>query len=393
VQKALRDSESYYLLGFDPEDQQFDRRYHSIKVRVKRSGLQVRTRGGFFGVPETVRPAPPRTRENQILSALFSPFGARDLKLQMTSFFFNLPPNDPNAPKPRATPTPRFTPPPSISRFPSVPGGPIPNLPPRQPKAPSSISFVRSLFHIDCSLLTFSDSAEGRKSVTLDLAAFAFNEDGVMVDQHGRSFTLSFDEPGYRLALAKGMVYTADVPISKPGAYQFRAVLRDAATGRLGSATQFLQIPDMEKKQLAISGLVLAAPQTAPDGTPLTTDNQTAQASEADVQPTPAVRRFARTGEIEYSFVVFNAQIDKRTHQPQLGLQVELFRDGKRAHQFPARPVDTSGQKDLARLVCGGRLQMKDFPPGDYAVRVIVTDALAKQKHSRAEQWMDFSVR
>src|SRR5205823_5430207 len=70
VQKVLRDSQSYYLLGYDPEDKQFDKRYHSIKVRVKRPGLQVRTRDGFFGVPETAARERPKTRNEQILSAL-----------------------------------------------------------------------------------------------------------------------------------------------------------------------------------------------------------------------------------------------------------------------------------------------------------------------------------
>jgi len=44
-------------------------------------------------------------------------------------------------------------------------------------------------------------------------------------------------------------------------------------------------------------------------------------------------------------------------------------------------------------LDCGGRLKLNGFPPGDYVMRLIVTDVLAKSKYSRAEQWMDFSVR
>jgi hypothetical protein len=409
VRQALRDSESYYLLGFDPEDQQFDKRYHVIKVQVKRSGLRVRTRAGFFGVADKeIQEAPRKTRNAQILSALYSPFGARDLKLQMTSFFFNIAPDDPHAlqlqtvdpPKP-ARPTLNNSG--AASRGSAQPNASATNKPPRNAKAPTSISFVRSLFHIDCSPLTFKDNENGQKAVTLDLAAFAFNEDGIVVDQHGHTFTLSLDEAQYRRALAKGIVYTADIPIRKPGAYQFRAVLRDSATGRMGSATQFLQIPDLGQKHLALSGLILTAYQPddasldskpAANGSESPAANQTApSAATDDIQPTPAVRRFARTSEIEYGFMIFNAQIDKRTHQAQLTNQVDLFRDGKRVYEFPARPVEISEQKDLSRMMFGGRLQLKDIPPGDYVVRIIITDALAKQKYARAEQWMDFSVR
>ncbi len=89
VRKVLEDNETYYLLGFDPEDEQFKGRYHSIKVRVKRPGLQARTRGGFYGVTEAEASARPRTPTQQILLTLYSPFGARDVRVQMTSFFVN----------------------------------------------------------------------------------------------------------------------------------------------------------------------------------------------------------------------------------------------------------------------------------------------------------------
>jgi len=55
IQEALYDQRSYYLLGFDPGDEKFDRGYHSIKVKVDRPGLNVRTRSGFFGVDEGER--------------------------------------------------------------------------------------------------------------------------------------------------------------------------------------------------------------------------------------------------------------------------------------------------------------------------------------------------
>lgn len=147
VRKALEDNETYYLLGFDPEDEQFNGRYHSIKVRVKRPGLQARTRGGFYGVTEAEASARPRTPTQQILSTLYSPFGARDVQVQMTSF--------------------------------------------------------------------------------------AFNEEGQVVDQYASRLTFDLDEAQYQEAMAKGLVRAADVPIKKPGAYQFHAVLRDAVTGRL----------------------------------------------------------------------------------------------------------------------------------------------------------------
>jgi len=226
IQQAVKDQQSYYLIGFDPEDEKFDQKYHSIKLKVGRPGLQVRTRAGFIGRPETgARPEPPRTRDAQILSALFSPFGARDLSMQMTSFFFNTP--NPNR---------------------------------KLKNDPETISFVRSLFNIDMSKLSYKDEPDGKKSIRLAIVNFTFNENGAIIEQHGREFTMPLDEKMIPIAMSKGLNYTDDFVIKKPGAYQFRAVIRDAETGKLGSAGQFIQVPDLSKNRLALSGLVLTPP-------------------------------------------------------------------------------------------------------------------------------------
>jgi hypothetical protein len=88
-------------------------------VRVKRPGLQVRTRGGFYGVPEAESSARPKTPVQQILSTLSSPFGARDVQVQMISFFV-----DSNA----------------------------------------KGSYLRSFFYFDCSNITFKDGPDGKNS-------------------------------------------------------------------------------------------------------------------------------------------------------------------------------------------------------------------------------------
>jgi VWFA-related protein len=351
VRKALEDNESYYLLGFDPDDEKFNGRYHSIKVRARRSGLQVRTRGGFYGVTDNEPSVRPRTPIQQMLSTLYSPFGAHDVQVQMTSFFVN---------------------------------------------SNAKGSYVRSFFYFDPAKLTFKEGADKKKSLTLELATFAFNEEGQAVDQYASHLTIDLDEAQYQAALTKGLVRTADVPIKKPGAYQFHAVIRDAETGRLGSASQFIQVPDLSKKQLALSGLLISSPDTnenASQGDLPESLNQHDQAAGIDPQPTAAVRRFGRTGALGYGVWVFNATLDKRTRQPQIATQIEIFHNGKRVFQAPPHPLKIVKGANLNRLPCGGQLRLTGFPPGDYMLRLIVTDSLARQKYARVDQWMDFSVR
>ncbi|MGH9843608.1 MAG: VWA domain-containing protein [Blastocatellia bacterium] len=354
IQRALKDQRSYYLIGFDPDDEKFDQRYHSIKLKVARPGLQVRTRAGFIGRPDTgARPEPPRTRDAQILSALFSPFGARDLSMQMTSFFFNTP--NPNR---------------------------------KLKNDPETISFVRSLFNIDMSKLTYKDEPDGKKSVRLAIINFTFNENGVVIEQHGREFTMPLDAAMIPIALSKGLNYTDDFVIKKPGAYQFRAVIRDAETGKLGSAGQFIQVPDLSKNRLALSGLILTAPP----------EERNAQLPD-DVQPTPTVRRFPRSGSIDYGGMVYNPAHDPQTGKPQLKMTVEIYRDGKPIYQAqprsiePGEPGEPGDDAKPKRLQYGGRLKLTSLAPGDYLLHVIIEDPLAKKKFSRADQWMDFSVK
>ena len=52
LQRVMDDQRGYYLIGYRPQDETFNRRFHHIKVRAKGGGLEVRTRKGFYGVTE-----------------------------------------------------------------------------------------------------------------------------------------------------------------------------------------------------------------------------------------------------------------------------------------------------------------------------------------------------
>jgi VWFA-related protein len=56
VQRLTADLSSYYLLGYYSTNMKFDGKFHSIKVRVNRSGIQIRNRRGYLA------PSPGETR-------------------------------------------------------------------------------------------------------------------------------------------------------------------------------------------------------------------------------------------------------------------------------------------------------------------------------------------
>ncbi len=336
IQEALYDQQSYYLIGFDPEDEMFDRKLHKIKVTVKRPGLQVRARQGFYGYDDEPRDVE-KSRGQQIFGAMLSPLGVRDLSLKMTPYYFN-----------------------------SAKEG----------------SLVRALFHIDSSKLSFKDTGDGKKAIKLDLAAFAFDDKGTALDLNAKHVALTFDEAQYKQVMAEGLTYRADFPIKKPGAYQFRAVLRDIESKRLGTASEFINVPDLSKNRLAMSGLVLTLPKAEGDKT----ENE-------DVRTSPYVRSFAKSGWVQYGSAIYNATVDKRTNQPQLSVQAEIYRDGKLLKQLPPKSLELPAKASAKRFDFVGQMLLNNFQPGDYLLRVVVTDALAKKKVGQVEQWMDFTVR
>ena len=47
------------------------------------------------------------------------------------------------------------------------------------------------------------------------------------------------------------------VPVTRPGGVQVRFAVRDAASGALGAAGEFVEIPEWKKGAFALSGVVL----------------------------------------------------------------------------------------------------------------------------------------
>ena len=65
IRSAIDDSRVSYTLGFYPAAATWDGRFHTIKVRVKVPGAQVRARTGYFALPDSAN-APPKSAERLI---------------------------------------------------------------------------------------------------------------------------------------------------------------------------------------------------------------------------------------------------------------------------------------------------------------------------------------
>jgi hypothetical protein len=357
IRRALDDMSGYYLIGYRPDKDTFDPatgrvRFNHLNIRLKnRPGLRVRSRTGFIGVAESARPQP-HTRAEQLMAALVSPFGAGSVSLRLTSLFIN---------------------------------------------AANVGSVMRSMLLIDPRTLTFTRQADGQYQTVMDVLAVTFGEDGSVIDQLNRVETIRVRPEAFQNFLSEGMVYDLNVPIRQPGAYQLRIAVRDAATERVGSANQYVEVPNLSRKRLALSGLVIAsAPAPSSANAPHAVDGgegSTATTATEDPQAGPAARRFRRGMLLDYGFFIYNARLDSATQRPRLTTQARLFREGRQVFAGQEQPLEPGQQTDPARIEAAGRLQLgTDLPPGEYVLQIVVTDALAGEGHRTTTQWMDFEL-
>jgi len=341
LKRIAEDQNGYYLLAYKPGDETFNKQFHHIKLRVKRKGLEVRTRNGFLGVRETELPQALSTT-GQLAKALISPFGANQITVRLTSLFTNF----------------------------------------------ETGSLLRSLLYIDSKDLSFLAEPGGSQVATFDMGIILFGENGRIVDQQMRQVTLRLTKDVYENAVQSGLVYTLDTPIKQTGAFQYRIALRDQNSGKLGSAGQFIDIPSLEKGKMALSGVVLL--KDIPDQ-PANAAAATQGGREA-ITAGPAVRQFHPGDKLIYAYSIYNAPTSDSTHLPQLNVLARVFRDGKLVFTGPAATID-SAQPDLKRIPSVGRLLLgPDFEPGQYVLQVVVTDQLTKDKPQVTAQWIDFEI-
>jgi VWFA-related protein len=357
LRHVMQDGEGYYLIGYHPDASTFDAKsgrpkFHNMQVRVKRAGLQVRNRSGFFGTSDRETEPVLRTRQAQIARAMISPTSGGALHLRLTTLFSH---------------------------------------------AAKTGPFLNSMLYFDPKELTFTDEPDDWHKAVIDVVAVTFGDNGQQVDGTDKTWTVRLRGDGYKEVLKNGMVYAVHVPVKKPGAYQVRVVLRDAGSELLGSASQFIEVPDIEKGHLALSGIVLRneLPQASvPAGADHAdhADHAEGHQVEADPQGTPAVRIFKQGTAITYGYQILNAQADA-ANKPELDVQTRLFRDGEEVYTGKPMPLPVQGQEDPKRLIGGGRMQLGGkITPGDYVLQVIVTDKLAKEKYRVATQAMDFEI-
>lgn len=327
VDRVLDDQNGYYLIGYRPATETFNRRFHKIQARVKRGGLTVRTRAGFYGITEEP-PSGPAAETDRMNKALSSPFGANDITVRLTTLFAN-----------------------------------------DQARG----SMLRTFVAVAAKDLTFTPEPDGSQVAKFDLSSVVFSDNGAVVNRHDQAATLRLRGRPYERALREGVVYGIDLPLQRAGVFQVRVAVRDSASQKIGAAGQFVQAPNIGAGTLALSGIVLYPEKVGPEDD----ENRRAIVS----------RRFQQGASLVFGYTIYNPALDKK-QLPHLTTQTFVFRDAKKIYSSERERVAATDYADLKRINTGARLQLGSaLTPGEYVVQIVVEDTLTKRIATQVTQF------
>ena len=216
IRRAIDDLAGYYAIDYIPEETFASKDkpvFHELSVRVKRPGLRVRARSGFYGVTDAAL-GTGRTLADRVAHALASPLGSTEVLVRVSAQCVSAETEKPT---------------------------------------------IRAVVHADVEGLTLADAADGGRQTTINVVAVALAADGAVVAKAEKTHTLHLSAANLERARAEGLTFVVNLPASRPGTYRVRAAVRDAASDRIGSAGHFVEVPDVAKGELVVSSAVLGS--------------------------------------------------------------------------------------------------------------------------------------
>jgi VWFA-related protein len=184
VERAFADESAAYTLGYYPENKKNDGKYRQIKVKVKRDGVEIHNRRGYYAIDPTQLKG--YNAQQEVTSAL-----GDIVPSTMVSFTAQVKPPSAN----------------------SVPGK------------------IGVTYLVDASTLSAED-ASGGKHLNVVFYATIYSPAGKIVANSSQKVDQTFDANVYQQIVQKGLMLHLDVD-PQPG--QLRLAVQDARTGMVGT--------------------------------------------------------------------------------------------------------------------------------------------------------------
>ena len=330
--RIREDNSAYYLIGYYSSNERRDGKYRKITVRVKRPGLEVRSRRGYVAPRGKEKPPENRGLAPDLAEALQSPIPAPGLPIQMTAAPFK---------------------------------GPAPN---------ASVLVTIEVFGRQLPFV----QQNGVFHNALELTTFAVDQRG---NGHGAppaTVQLNLSPQTHQAVTAQGLRILQRLPLA-PGRYTLRVGAREQNGGAIGTLSYDLEVPAFDKAPLSMSGVVLTSraaarrPTVAPDP------------ELKDLLPGPptATREFA-PGD---TLAIFAEVYDNRGSTPhRVDITATIKEDGGRT-VFNQTEERATEELQGARGGFGYRAEipLKDLNPGSYVLTVEARSRLSGNPVARED--------
>ena len=332
IRQALAETSRYYLLAWKPPQEVADKgKVKKIEVSIiGRPDLKVRTRRGIAeAISESL------TASNNPLSTVAAPAAGGELMTALAN--------------------------PTMQR--DIPA----SLVLAYQKVPAGNFTLRASMQAPTDSITFEDK-DGRKIANVDVAAIVQDQSGKQVSSFNRKITIASDSNAID-PTRKVLFYNHDAALP-PGTYQVRVGIRDAKSGRIGSAAQTLVIPEVSAGQLALSSLLLNEHTEADD------DEETAD--KVGVRKGVA-RNFNHDSRMRFLTYVYNAAPTAADDpEPDLGVEVKVLRGEQPVLNPALREMEINRGTDARVYPYLAEIPLTGLKPGEYTLQVVITDLTTK---------------
>jgi VWFA-related protein len=325
IEKIAAESRTYYLLGYRPAE--LDGRYHELAVRVRREGLSVRARAGYYAVPEGETPgaADAKGIDPGLLRVLDAPFESADVPLDMTAYVLG-------------------------------------------DKGPGAVQVLVAV-DVDVRGLAF-EARDGRFTGLFDLLLVVTHRESGRMFPYDQKLTLQLLPETRDEVLRDGYSFTRTFELP-PGTYQARLVLRERNGGRQGSVVHTFAVP--APGEWRVSTPVLSGRLQNPEG-PL----------QGPPRPVVGARRSFPVGSTLFcGFDVYGASADPATGRPWVSAGYELRGpDGRAYRRRDPSAISPGPSGEVSRLM---GLPLEAYPPGEYELVLSVRDEVSgREREERA---------
>jgi VWFA-related protein len=320
INDALNETSRYYLIAWRPEtDDERNAKFKDIKVRVVgRPDLTVRAARGFTNATAPADPQPTaRTNDEKgrgkepdadLQTALREFYPKHAIPLQLSLIYLDTPAS-----------------------------GPV----------------LTTSVQVPADALSYDE--QNKKPARVTIAGIILNDQG----KAAGSFKTGV-EVRQRLrdeaTDASNVIYNSPAAL-KPGIYQVRVAAQDERSGLVGSAMEWIVIPDLSLRQLSLSSLMMGL--------------QNVETSGERIQWS-VDRKFAHDSRVKFMTFVYNAA-RQASGAPILRAQVYVYRDGQRFISNPPARVDVAN-RDPERIPFASDLDLRQLPPGAYVLEVTIED-------------------